>query len=128
MAIKNWDYHSLYMDFSSMFDGNDHPSDIDMMYIGKDDFLILGEIKNEKGILQLGQRHLLEDLIKGWHKDGMILYITHNQYWQHGAKSVDVSECQVKEIFYKAYGKWTLPKRETKVREIIEYYRRHGGR
>ena len=58
--IKNWDFHNLYMDYSSMYNTNDHPSDIDMFYIGKDNILIIGEIKNEKGKLLKGQRKILE--------------------------------------------------------------------
>lgn len=40
--INNWDYHNLNMDFSSYTDGNDHPSDVDMLYICRDDTLIIG--------------------------------------------------------------------------------------
>ena len=105
-----------------MYEGGNHPSDIDMFYIGRDKFLILGEIKNECGELKDTQRRLLETLINGWKSDGMVLFITHDKYVQYGDTEVDVSECYVKEIFYKRTGKWTTPKRPTKVRQIIEYY------
>lgn len=110
-----------------MYEGNDHPSDIDMFYIGKDKYLVLCEIKNEKGELKQGQRRMLEDLVRNWKHDGMVIYVTHNKYYQYGDRIVDVSECYVQEIFYKALGRWTKPKRPTKVREIIEFYRGHSN-
>lgn len=124
MAIKNWDFQGLHMDFSSMFEGNDHPSDIDMMYLTKNDYLIIGEIKNELGTLYKGQRTLLEKLVTGWKGDGMAMLIIHNKFWQQGDRFVDVPECKVAELFYKGMGRWTLPKRETKVKEILDYYMR----
>ena len=45
--IKNWNYKNLHLDYSSMYEGNKHPSDIDLFYLAKNDTLILGEIKNE---------------------------------------------------------------------------------
>ena len=123
--IRNWDFHELYMDFSSMYNGRDHPSDIDMVYISRDKTLIIGEIKNERGALSNGQRKLLETFINGWMADGMAIYITHDKYVQNGDKTVDVSECFVKEIYYKRTGTWTHPRKPTKVKDIINYYR--GG-
>ena len=121
--IKNWDYHNLRMDFSSMYDGTDHPSDIDMFYLGRDRVLILGEIKNEKGELKKGQRRMLEKLANGWKGDALCLFITHNKYYQHGDMVVNVADCPVREIYYKRLRQWRLPKRPVKVREIIEYYK-----
>lgn len=61
--IRNWNEHSLYMDFSEMAtDSRPQPSDIDMFYLGANNTLILGEIKNERGELKDGQRRLLERL------------------------------------------------------------------
>ena len=56
MAIKNWDYQTLHMDYSSMYKGNKHPSDIDMLYIGKDKVLILGEKKKTREAHSNGDR------------------------------------------------------------------------
>lgn len=120
--IKDWDFHDLRMDFSSMYEGSNHPSDIDMFYIGRDHFLIIGEIKNERGHLKDGQRRILEKLINGWKDDGMVLYITHDKYVQNGDREVDVSECYVKEIYYKKTRRWTEPRKPTKVKEVIKYY------
>lgn len=120
--INNWKYHDLHMDFSSMYEGNRHPSDIDMIYVGRSRFLIIGEIKNECGTLKDGQRRLLENIVNGWKYDGLCMYITHDKYAQYGDTEVDVSECYVKEIYYKKTGKWSIPKRQTQVKEVIKYY------
>lgn len=45
--INNWGNKSLRIDYSSMYEGNNHPSDIDLFYLASDNTLILGEIKNE---------------------------------------------------------------------------------
>lgn len=126
--IRNWDFHALRMDFQNLAkpNGTDKPSDIDMFYIGADGTLIIGEIKNERGTLTGWQRHLLETLINGWESDAIAIFITHDKYVQNGDKVVDVAECFVKEIYYKQIGAWVQPKKPTKVKQIIEYYR--GGK
>lgn len=122
--MNNWDYHSLRMDFSSMYYGDRHPSDIDMVYLGKENFLIIAEIKNECGSLKDGQRRLLETLVDGWKHNGLCLYVTHDKYVQNGDTLVDVPDCFINRIYYKGTGKWLIPKRPTKVKEILE---RFGG-
>jgi len=118
--IKNWNYHNLYMDYSSYTESNDHPSDIDMFYIGENNFLIVGEIKNELGKLIGGQRKLYEKLIDGWKYDGIALFIVHNKYVQNGDKKVDVPNCKVREYYYN--GKWYKTKCEIKVKYILDKY------
>lgn len=119
--IRNWNYHNLYMDYSSYTDANNHPSDIDMFYIGKDKTLIVGEIKNELGKLVGGQRKLYEQLIDGWKYDGIALFIVHDKYVQKGDKKVDVPNCYVREYYYK--GKWHQPQKDLKVMEVLEKYK-----
>ena len=111
------------MDYSSMYRGTNHPSDIDMFYIGKDNVLIIGEIKNEKGKLMEGQRRLLERLINGWKDDGLILFIVHNKYVQNGDKKVNVPECYVKEYYWKKNKRWMIPREKIKVKEVLDIYR-----
>lgn len=120
--IKDWEYHSLYMDFSSMYEDGNHPSDIDMFYLGKDGVLIIGEIKNRQGRLKHGQRKILESLAEGWSNDALVLFITHNSFWQKGDRTVDVGECKVQEIYYKSLHKWRRPRNYTTVRQVIDYY------
>lgn len=122
MAIKNWDYQTLHMDYSSMYKGNKHPSDIDMLYIGKDKVLILGEIKNERGSFKWGQRRLLETLINGWQGDGLILFIVHDKYWQRGDREVNVAECPVREVYFKSEKQWRKPHRQITVKEVLDIY------
>ena len=118
--IRNWNYHNLYMDYSSFTESNEHPSDIDMFYIGENNMLIVGEIKNEKGKLVGGQRRLYENLVDGWKSDGMALFIVHDKYVQKGDKKVDVPNCYIREYYYK--GKWNKPKKDLKVKEVLSKY------
>ena len=120
--IKNWNFHNLYMDYSSMY-GDDHPSDIDMFYIGKNDVLIIGEIKNERGKLKEGQRKILEKLVNNWKYDAMCLFIIHNKYVQKGDKKVDVPNCYVKEYYWKRTKRWETPVEKTKVKDVLNKYK-----
>ena len=124
--INNWDYHALHMDFSSMYEGKDHPSDIDMFYLCSDNTLIIGEIKNVMGTFNKGQRYLMERLIRQHNGDGVALYIIHNKRVQDGDKVVDVSRCQIQEMYLKKEGAWRFPKHATTVKEVIDYYRRRS--
>lgn len=119
--IKNWNFHNLYMDYSSYTTGKNHPSDIDMFYIGKNKTLIVGEIKNELGKLTGGQRILYETLIDNWKYDGMALFIIHNKYVQNGDKKVDVPECEIREYYYKNH--WHKPKNKLLVKDVLEKYK-----
>lgn len=117
--IKNWQEHSLYMDFSGLKVGHNQPSDIDLFWMGKN-HLVIGEIKNECGEFKNGQVQLLTELVKGWRKDkAILLLITHDKYVQNGDKVVDVSKCFVKEYFYK--DRWHKPKKPTTVKEFIDW-------
>lgn len=103
-----------------MYDGP-HPSDLDMYYLTRDNFLIIGEFKNETGKLD-SQKYFLERLINGWKHDGLVFYMTHDSYVQNGDGYVDVPACYVKEIYWKQEGVWRTPKRPTKVEDILAHY------
>ena len=120
--INNWKQHDLYMDFSSYTNTNNHPSDIDMIYIGKDNILILGEIKNGMGEYRPGQKWIYEHLAKHWAYDVLILYITHDKRVEKGDKFVDVSQCFVEEYYYK--GHWGKPISPVKVIDVLKKYNR----
>lgn len=45
--IRDWNEHSLHMDFSNIETSPGKPSDVDMWYISKSNFLIIGEIKKQ---------------------------------------------------------------------------------
>ena len=119
--IKNWNFHNLYMDYSSYTSSNNHPSDIDMFYIGKNNMLIVGEIKNELGKLMNGQRKLYEKIVDNWKYDGMALFIIHNKYVQNGDKKVDVPECEIREYYYNKH--WHKPKTKILVKDVLEKYK-----
>lgn len=122
MAIRNWDEHRLDMDFSGLFaEGKGQPSDIDMFYIGKNRTLVIGEIKNRRGVLKDGQRRLLKRLCDDWKYDAICLYITHDKFVQKGDRSVDVANCYVEEYYWK--GKWRKPNRPTTARQALEKFR-----
>lgn len=132
MAIKNWKERELLMDFSSMYDGSNHPSDIDLFYIGKDaggrDVLIVGEIKNINGTLKNGQRRLLERFVEKYNGTAIILYITHNKKVENGDTVVNIANCRVEEYYYRTAdkkGRWVTPKDWLTVKEVIDTYR--GG-
>ena len=120
--IKNWAQHGLHMDFSNMNYGKGQPSDIDMFYIGKDNTLILGEIKNERGTFSDYQRNLLKTIADNYKNNAIIIYINHDKRVENGDKIVDISLCEVKEIYYKDEKKWRMPKHITYVGDIIKYY------
>ena len=113
------------MDFSSMYFGKDHPSDIDLFYIGRDKTLLIGELKNERGYLQEGQRRLLESLANGWKWDAVILMIPHSAYVQRGAEVVDVGRLLVAELDHTKDRTWRRPKQATTVKHVVDYFK--GG-
>lgn len=106
------------MDFANIKTPVGRPSDIDMWYIDKSGFLIIGEIKNAKGTFTDGQRYLLARLVDSHKGGGTILYITHNKDVHQGDTFVDVSQCQVSEYYW--HGKWIVPRRYTTVNEAIQ--------
>ena len=120
--IKNWNYKNLQLDYSSMYKGNNHPSDIDLFYLTKDETLILGEIKNESYNPEnwVKQKKILQKIIDNYRKEALYLFIVHDKYVQRGDTKVDVPNCLVKEYYYK--GEWRIPQKETKVREVLEKY------
>lgn len=128
MQVNNWDYNNLKLDFGSMYVDKDHPGDIDLFYIARDNTLLIGEIKNERGRLKVGQRGILERLANGWKYNAMVLFIRHDSYVQRGAKSVNVGDCYVDEVFIKKEGAWRYPKRPITVKEVIDIFRRKNGK
>jgi len=124
--IHNWEYHSLHLDFSSMYDGNDHPSDIDMFYLCRDNTLIIGEIKSNRGHFSAGQKRLIRRLIDLHDGDGVGLYITHDKLVQAGDRVVDVSICPVELLYIKEEGIWRRPTVPIKVKDVLAYYKKRA--
>ena len=137
MAIRNWEEKNFVMDFSSMYGDNNHPSDIDLFYIGKDkegrDVLIVGEIKYGNTLIKKGQRHLPEAFVEKYNGTAIILYITHHANIHEGETRVDVSRCRVEQYYYRPNGKkgrWVYPREPLTVKDVIDSYRGgpRGGR
>lgn len=110
-----------------MFDGNDHPSDIDMFYLCKDNTLIIAEIKSERGFFAGGQRSLITKIINAHNGDAIGLYVTHDKLVQNGDKVVDVSICPVKELYMKCEAEWRVPKHEITVKDVLDFYKKRSA-
>lgn len=118
--IKNYQRQQLQMDFSTGM-GNDHPSDIDLFYIAKQNgqpVLILGEIKNEHGTFSEGQRKVLQQVADNFRYRAFIIYITHNKRVEEGDVRVDVMNCPVSEIYEN--GKWQIPSCKVTVKRFLD--------
>lgn len=116
--IRDWQEHSLYMDFSNIETPQGRPSDIDMWYITTNGFLIIGEIKNRKGTFTDGQKALLKKIVDRHKGGGTVLYITHNKDVHIGDSMVDVSKCQVSEYYWN--GEWIKPREYTTVNDAFK--------
>lgn len=133
MAIKNRRKHSLFMDFSSMYDENNHPSDIDMFYMGHlpngNHIAIFGEIKGANATISRGQQELLEHLAEDMTIKSMVLLIRHYKD-PYEVDRVDVSECLVEKAYVKQNGRWRwiYPEITTTVGEVIAKYGGEYGR
>lgn len=112
--IRNWDEQRLKTDFSKI---GVSCSDVDMIHVTENGKLIIGEIKNEKGTFQDGQRRLLSGLIDAHKQGGVVLYITHDKDVHAGDTVVNVAECEVVEYYQN--GKWFKPKTKTTVKEVL---------
>ena len=106
------------MNFGNIETPKGHPSDIDMWYITKDNFLIIGEIKNRKGSFTDFQRWMNERLIESHSGGGTVLYIEHDKDVHFGDTEVDVSKCYVKEYLWD--GQWIKPQKPTTVNEAFK--------
>ena len=120
--IKSREYQALFMDYSSMY-GDKYPSDIDMVYLCNDGFLILGEIKNIYGEFKPAQKNVYVTIMDTYNKGGkggMVLYIVHDKFVQYGDKVVDVPSCEVKKYYFK--GKWHYPRQKLLVKDVLQKY------
>jgi hypothetical protein len=105
-GIQNWKNQGVKLDFGNLrfkSEEGSRPSDIDMMYIGKDGTLILAEGKNEMGTLTPGQKRMYHMFIDGYcrgtRKKGVFIYFTHDVYQQDGGTKVDVASCFITSLY-----------------------------
>jgi hypothetical protein len=113
--IRNWKEHGLHLDFSNI---GVVCSDIDLFHITPSGFLIIGEIKNTKGIFKTGQRRLLQKIVDANSKGGTVIYITHTKDVNNGDTIVDISNCLVEEYYWK--GEWITPYKFITVKEAMK--------
>lgn len=113
--IRDWSEHQLNMDFSQI---GETCSDIDLIHVTKKKRLIIGEIKNVKGIFKDGQKRLLAGIIDAHKGGGAVLYITHDKDVHQGDEVVDVSECLVEEYYWG--GEWRFPSEFLTVKDAIK--------
>lgn len=93
-------------------------SDIDLFHVTRKNRLVIGEIKNAKGIFKAGQRRLLAKIVDDHSGGGTVLYITHHGDVHQGDKVVNISKCYVEEYYWG--GKWIRPNRITTVGEAMK--------
>lgn len=116
--INNWKQKQLNIDYSRLNFGRGQPSDIDLIYYGRDNILLLGEIKNEMGTFTENQKRLYEHIADNYKGICIVLYITHNKRVEDGDYIVDLADGKVREMYYK--GKWH--KTERNLQDVIRYY------
>lgn len=119
--IKNWQHFDLHPDFQNIKCSVGKPSDVDMFYMTKDKFLIIGEFKNaDMGKLGTKQKEMFETFIDDYKNGGIVIYATHHKTIEQGATEYDASQCQVEQYYYK--GNWHTPKKYTIVQDIINNF------
>lgn len=126
--IRHPEQQSLFIDFSHLLVDRGAPSDVDMIYMLRDGFTIIGEIKSIKGEFTRGQRTLLTAFCDNIKAGAILIYITHDKDTNRGDTSVDVAECKVQEYYLN--GQWHTPQGytsvQTAVAKIIELRRKNG--
>lgn len=113
--IRDWQAHQLNMDYSNI---SVVCSDIDLLHVTPKGFLIIGEIKNQKGEFKVGQRRLLSNLIDAHKQGGTVLFITHDKDVHQRDTIVNVADCLVEEYYWK--GEWITPYRFITVDEALK--------
>lgn len=123
--IQNWDYKNLNIDFCKGMPRNDHPSDIDMIYLCKDNTLIIGEFKNERDHKDHdAQKRIIAKILDAHKYKAVGLFVKHNGYVQDGVKTIDGLKCDVYQIYVKGENEWRFPKHSITVKEVLDYYRK----
>lgn len=124
--MKNRDFFNLYMDFDSLRDKGIFPSDIDMIYMCDDNYLVIGEIKSKGYHVKGKQEEVLKSIIDGHDYGGVLLEIEHDKRVQDGAKSVDVADCLVRRAYFEfAWHEYTKPLKV--LTWLLGINRKHGG-
>ena len=113
--IRDWNEFQLNMDFSNI---GVVCSDIDLIHITKNNRLIIGEIKNTRGVFKAGQRKLLAKIVDAYKGGGAVLFITHTGDVYSGDNTVNIAECPVEEYYWG--GEWIIPYKHTTVEDAMK--------
>ena len=116
--MNNWNHFELQPSFDNIKSFK-KPSDLDMFYLTKDKFLIIGEFKSQYGTLD-SQRWLFETFINNYKYDGIVVYAKHNSLVQNGDTTYDVSKCEIEEYYWK--GGWHKPKSKVTVQDVFDKF------
>lgn len=124
--INHPEYYSQFMDFKTLKDNGIFPSDLDMVYLCEDGYLVIGEIKYKGNHVQGMQAKLLTSIIDGHPEDGCLMEIEHRTKVQE-SKTVDVADCRVLRAYFG--GKWhDYKKYDLKVLKFMMNLNiKHGG-
>lgn len=109
--IRDKKAKALLVDYSTLGQNGYPCSDIDAVHIENhyyedeiNGFVIFIEVKYEKGYFSGFQKDMYEHLCKNLMCGGATIFATHDKTWQNKDESIDLSTCQVREIFWD--GKW----------------------
>ena len=117
--MNNWNHFELQPCFDNIKSSVGKPSDLDMFYITKDKFLIIGEFKSQYGKLN-NQRWLFETFINNYKYDGIVVYAKHNSLVQHGDTTYDAANCEVEEYYWK--GKWHKTSSKVTLQDVFDKF------
>jgi beta-xylosidase len=110
-------------DFSGLLYGKITPTDIDGVIEYKDKAYVLLEVKYGSKDLPYGQRLALQRIVDDAGKAGKIaLALVVNHDVEDTDKSVNVAQCDVREIYYSGEKEWRPPNAHLTVREITDKF------
>ena len=123
--VNHREYYALYMDFDSLRDAKIFPSDIDMIYKCRDNYIIIGEIKYKGNRVKGMQEVVLTNLIDEHESGGCLMEIEHMTRVQD-KDTVDVADCKVTRAYFD--GKWhEYPRPLSVLKWMTNLNTKHGG-
>ena len=108
------------LDYSGLQLGTVTPTDIDGLIEWHNEKYVLIEVKYQDAPMPMGQRIALQRMATDLHSKGkncIVLLAQHNV--KDCNKSVDFTQCTVREIYYPGFHKWMEPHGNTKADNLI---------
>ena len=119
-TIRNIGRKQQINDFSGLRFGNITPTDIDGIIEYKNKAFVIIEVKYGDAELPYGQRLCVERMVSDLSKPALAIIAEHSVCDEN--ESIDVSKCNVREIYLCNEKKWRPPKRSFSVRELCEKF------